>query len=206
MRLDPLPEQLLTMLCWRCRCATERQLVAASGAPIRAVQAAVRALHKKRLVSRERQPVIRFHLTMPLLSSAQSGNQVDFGRLAWQLAQRWQNAPRTTASVVWATRRATQIVGGVSGRLRQPLQLQHDLGLSEVLACRATPEGETWIGEDAWRAFWPLGMQTKLPDAVLLDSQQRVVRVIEFAGRYSRQRLARFHRYWIRQRTPYEIW
>ena len=109
--------------------------------------------------------------------------------------------------MVRATRLATRVVGGVSGQFRQPLQLQHDLGVTEVLIRRQQEPTHCWIGEDAYRALWQRRPNQKVPDAVILDVEEEVCRVIEFGGQYSRERLQSFHQFWIcRNRTPYEIW
>jgi hypothetical protein len=103
------------------------------------------------------------------------------------------------------------VVGGVGGRLRQALQLQHDLGVAEIWARRGQDAGPRWLSEDAYRAHCQLERKSKVPDAVILDTRApdkhgALLRVIEFGGRYSRQRLENFHRFWSRRGVDYEIW
>lgn len=213
MRFAPLQNYLLMTLCWRGRCATEGQLAKAARCSLEEVQSAVRWLKKERLVSRRRQAVIAYRLTGPLATSEQTTGRENFSHIAWLLEKRWAQAPRRVATVVWATRRAVELVGGICGRLRQPLQLQHDLGVSEVYAIwqrkaigSASEANETWVGEDAYHTYWQRAASSKVPDAVLIGSDGQIKRVIEFGGRYSKERLRSFVRYWKKQHTAYEIW
>ncbi len=213
MRLNPFCYRLLMTLCWRGRCASEGQLATAADCSLEEVQSALRWLKKERLVSRKRQPVIAYQLTGPLATSAQATGSVNFGHIAWLLEKRWAQAPRHAATVVWSTQRAVALVGGICGRLRQPLQLQHDLGVSEVYALwqseingSAGEATETWVGEDAYHAYWQRSSSSKVPDAVVLGAGGQIKRVIEFGGRYSKERLRSFVQYWKKQRTAYEIW
>ena len=139
------------------------------------------------------------------------------GPLAWQLQKRWQVCAPQTINVWWATSDAARLMGGVGGRLRQPLQVAHDLGVTDVYSRfvaadpgTAGPAGTnptgTWMGEDNYRReFRPL-RKVKVPDAVVLDADGDIERVIEFGGAYPARRVEAFHRYWSRQQIPYEVW
>ena len=98
--------------------------------------------------------------------------------------------------------------GGVGGRLRQPMQLQHDLAVTAVYIARQkdTPEDETWVGEDAYRVLLHPRALVKVPDALIVDQQHKPRRVVELGGMYGPRRLRGFHRYWASRRIPYEIW
>lgn len=207
VRLTPLKYRVLTILCWRCRGASIAQLAAATGVPTETVILVIKTLRASRLVSSKTLAVANFKLTAPLGRWDEGSSECDLGNMAWEMEQRWRTTTRKATRLVWATRWATRLVGGVSGGLRQPLQVQHDLGVAEIFVRRSSHAGQVWIGEDAYRAFWPAERNAKVPDAVILNTEEQVVRVIEFGGRYTRQRLEEFHRFWaIRKATPYEIW
>ena len=142
----------------------------------------------------------------PLASCGRGDSPPDFSSIAWQLRKRWLQAPRIPARILWATEAATHLVGGVGGRIRQPLQVQHDLGVAEIWARRPIESDLKWISEDIFRCWYVRDARTKVPDALLVDaSANKVKRVLEYGGQYSRKRLEDFHRYWS-GRAPYEIW
>lgn len=206
LRLTLLHLQILIILTWCARVATESQLARKLNVEPRQLRSQLRTLRKRRLVAYRTTTIADFQLTGPLTAS-EPGTRTDFGALAWILEQRWREAPRCPARVVWATRLATRIVGGVSGQLRQPLQVQHDLGVTEILVGRSQEPSTQWLGEDAYRAFWSPSRKDKVPDAVIIGTDEEVCRVIEFGGRYSRAGLEAFHLHWlVRHGTPYEIW
>lgn len=193
----------MSILCWQCRAGTESQLATKLGTTLQVVESLGKRLAREGFIVRKRQTAVDYDLSKPL---AVSGQEVDFGNVAWKLEQRWHNASRHRATVLWATPMAVRFVGGVSGRLRQPLQLQHDLGVTEVLTKSSMNKGEKWIGEDAYREFWQKNVRAKVPDAVVLNQNEQIGRVIEFGGRYSKERLRRFARYWMARGILYEIW
>ena len=131
-----------------------------------------------------------------------------FGAISWRGRQRIRAGAAQPTRIYWATRRAARTVGGIGGRLRQPWQLQHDLGVTSVylLLCRTDPGlVEHWVGEDVYRREFGQRRKEKLADAFLLNPTGQVYRVIEFVGDYSTGRLRAFHRFWSHRRIPYEL-
>jgi hypothetical protein len=205
MRLGDIDQRLLTVLTWRCRAGLEDQLASILGTTVSCLRQATAKLKRERLVSSRDVTAVSYELERPLAAFARGEQIPDFGALQWELQRRWRNAARRPARALWATRFATRLVGGVGGRLRQPLQLQHDLGVTEIYARRTLRPKETWISEDVYRSLWKQGDMGKVPDALLVDPEGRLLRAVEFGGRYSRQRLEDFHTFWA-TRLPYEIW
>ena len=46
----------------------------------------------------------------------------------------------------------------------------------------------------------------KNPDAFVVDRDNRILRVVESAGRYSVKQLLSFHDYCFQRDLPYELW
>ena len=85
----------------------------------------------------------------------------------------------------------------------------HDLGTSATFIAwrqQSQEEDVEWIGEDMLRRFHRHLKTQKIPDAAII-SELGIEKAIEFAGRdYSRQYLEKFHCFWAKRKTPYEIW
>ena len=130
------------------------------------------------------------------------------GPLAWQLQKRWKPLSPQLTTVWWGTEQAAKLMGGVGGRLRQPLQVAHDLGVTDVYRGYLADderEGE-WMGEDNYRREFRPSRNVKVPDAVLLDAKGDIAQVFEFGGAYPADRVRAFHRFWSRRQIPYEVW
>jgi hypothetical protein len=87
--------------------------------------------------------------------------------------------------------------------------VQHDLGVAAVYFHKflhRPDETRRWLGEDLYRRDYVSSRHSKVPDAVLIDAQKRVNRVIGYGGLYSADRLRRFHQNWTRRFTDYELW
>lgn len=211
MQIDELDEQILTMFAWQLRCASLRQVAATLGLKQTQTQNRLRRLQKRELLAAATINAAVPVLTRPLAVWETGELPPDYQRLAWLLEKRAVQTVSRTERVFWATACATRMVGGVGGELRQPLQVQHDLGVAEMFDAwhqQIAKETGQWVGEDAYRSFVaPAGSRNdKVPDAVLVDEQCQVVRVFEYGGRYSWQRLRAFHRFWSDKATCYEIW
>jgi hypothetical protein len=64
---------------------------------------------------------------------------------------------------------------------------------------------ERWLGEDALEAGLVPG--PRVPDAVLMGPNgRRVERVVEFAGSYSRERIAEFCNWAMRHQIAFDLW
>ena len=132
-----------------------------------------------------------------------------FGKISWVAKSRFQKTDAVYSRLFIASEVAERRFGGVGGNLRQPNQIMHDLGTSATFIARRkmkrASDGE-WIGEDLLRRFYRHLKIKKIPDAAIVD-ENGIEKAIEFAGRdYSKQYLERFHHYWAKRKTPYEIW
>jgi hypothetical protein len=206
MHTQPTSLRILTTLTWELRTASEGQLARGLQLSLPEVQACCRALRKRKLLDAWRTSVPVHDLVGPLVLGARDSKTPDFGSIAWQLRKRWEQSSRRVQRMLWANTAAVNLVGGVGGKLRQPLQLDHDLGVAEIWACRHNEPTLQWISEDIYRSWFVRSAKDKVPDALLIDPDGNVVkRVLEYGGQYSRRRLEAFHRYWS-TRAPYEIW
>ncbi len=204
-------ERLLLTLTWKLRVLSDAQAAVLLGVPGRRRRTAVRQLQRlqqRGLVARCRITLMEVCLQEPLVTWKPGTDQANWGRLAWDLEKRRAFGAPKTITVNWATRDAARLVGGVGGRLRQPLQVEHDWGTAAVFLRRdhRRSAGPRWIGEDAYRRHFLHGSRAKVPDAVLLNRRNQIVRAIEYGGLYTSGHLKSFHRYWSRRKVPYEIW
>ena len=203
--------RLLTILSWKVRAITDAQSIVALEVREERQAAFVRRLKRmarRRLLARHRVSVASFQSEAPLVDWLPGMPDPSWHSIAWQLRRRYSAAPTARVWVAWATREAVALVGGVGGRLRQPVQLQHDLGVTAVYVARQPQASmhRSWIGEDAYRTLVGAPKRGKIPDALIVDPDYQVCRAIEFGGLYGPKRLKSFHRYWARKRIPYEIW
>lgn len=203
--------RLLSLLTWKTRVAADVQLASVLGVTDSKRPAFVRQLKQlaqRGFLTRHLVAVALLVPEAPLVNWLPDLPQADWQSVAWQLQHRWNSL---SASRIWinaATRQAAAMVGGVGGRLRQPLQLQHDLAVTAVYLVRQAVcvPGENWIGEDAYRLFLQAEARVKVPDALIVAPDYQTRRVIELGGLYSPRRLKGFHRHWASRRIPYEIW
>jgi hypothetical protein len=203
--------RLLTMLSWSVRAIADSQAIAALGIPADGESAFIHRVNRvarRRLLARRRVPVALIQTKAPLVDWLPGMPEPRWHSISWQLQRRSSMTRAARVWVTWATREAVALVGGVGGRLRQPMQLQHDLGVTAVYVARQAQASmhESWIGEDAFRTLIGSPKRSKIPDALIVDRGYQVRRVIEFGGLYGPKRLKSFHRYWSRKRIPYEIW
>jgi hypothetical protein len=204
MRLSEFEIQILVVLTGQLRTASEDQLANGLGVGLRRLIRVRRRLENLQLLQSWKTGIPRYELAGPLEWFGVGDALPDFGSIAWQLRKRFEHVRMAPARVVWATARAARIVGGVGGRLRRPLQLDHDLGVAEIWTQRTLETDRRWISEDIFRSWFV--SERKVPDALLLDASGKQIKlVLEFGGQYSRKRLEAFHRYWA-SRAPYEIW
>lgn len=129
----------------------------------------------------------------------------DFSSVAWKLKQRWI-LTHTPTWVFVATRRAANLFGSFGGKLKDPLQVTHDIHLSEVYlkySFEFPGQADRWVGEDA---FLKAGHGIKDPDAFLLDENGTITKVVEFGGKYSADRVEQFHRHCEERELEYELW
>ena len=135
----------------------------------------------------------------------------DFGQVCWQAKARTNGDGSTTISKVFiAAKRAETEFGGCGGKLRQPLQINHDLGTTSVFLAKVEFFGwedcHDWTSEDILRRHYRHLNIEKIPDAAFV-SNERIGCVIDFVGRdYSPMSLRKFHHHWSRRQIPYEVW
>ncbi len=202
MILDAVDRDILNLLTWRVRLATGPQLVEFAGSAARP-----RKLHQAGLLAKASVVVAVPTLVQPLASWFPGEEPPDFPALAWKLLQRRRSTPALRVPIFWATSRAVGISGGVGGRIRQPVQIEHDVGTTAIFLRRrllAPDEAQRWIGEDIYRS---LSARTgKVPDALVCSASGMPERAIEYGGAYATGYLRQFHQHWSGQRLPWEIW
>ena len=203
MELTHADLETLALLTWNVRLATAPQLeVFQPGTTGR-----IEPLCEARLVKSAVMVVSIPAFDEPLCRWFPGDGLPNFGGLSHRMIQRRRRAARHRMKVYWALPRAVRMVGGAGGRLRQPHQAEHDLGVTEVYLVRRRLDSCSelrWLGEDSFKKlFRPRG---KMPDAVLCDHDGNVHVAIEYGGLYPVKRLCRFHQHCARRSIPYEIW
>lgn len=210
--LTDVDQVILDLLTWRTRIATSTQVVrllACTQQTSSRIEPRFKNLIRAGLIERAKAVVALPRIDGPLFSWSPGNDEPDCNALAWHLERRWRSATSRRLTVYWATRRAVHLVGGIGGRLRQPLQMQHDLGTTAVLLCRTQTDPSTverWLSEDIFRLHFRDAKGGKVPDAVLCAEDGTIVVAIEFGGLYSSERLRRFHRHFARKSLDYELW
>lgn len=194
-------QALLETLTTQVRLATSVQLSALSR------PATVKRLIRRGLIDTTEIVVSAPVLSRPLFCWRPGQPAPNCNALAWKLEKRRNEAIPTPTTICWASSLAVRLVGGFGGRVRQPMQTEHDLGTTAILIRRLMLDKRTrqqWLGEDVFRQeFQPT---SKVPDAVLLSAQRTVFKALEYGGDYSARRIKDFHRACCRQELPYELW
>ena len=202
MILDSADMDVLELLTWRVRLATAAQIAELTGQP-----RIWRGLLKAGLVAKAGAVVAVPELRRPLATWAPGQPPPRFSALAWSLLKRRRFTPSRRVQVFWATARAVRIVGGVGGGIRQPMQVEHDLGTTAIFLRRrvlAPEDAKRWISEDVFR--WKTGGKGKVPDALLCSAAGTSDLAIEFGGAYSASRTRGFHRSCSGLQLPWELW
>lgn len=214
---DPIERSVLEILARQLRIATQDQLIRgleqSRRISARATLALLRRLKRRGLVCSQLLPIALPELSDPVASWRLGQPAPDFNAVAWAVAKRLAAARPQRQQVYWASPLATRRVGGVGGRLRSPLQIEHDLGVTELFFARQRSDITTaarWLGEDAYARLRRPGRGQKKPDAVLLaangDLDGRIEIVLDYLSLYPPARLRSFHRYWSARNTRYEWW
>ncbi len=146
--------RLLSLLTWKTRAAADVQLASVVGITDSKRPAFVRRLKqlaRRGFLSRHCVSIALLVPEAPLVNWLPDLPEADWQAVAWKLQHRWNELSATRVWINVATRQAASVVGGVGGRLRQPMQLQHDLAMTAVYLVRQAVcvPGEIWIGEDA---------------------------------------------------------
>lgn len=146
-------------------------------------------------------------LWQPLCTWAPGEVPPNLGRVAWLLRKR-AGARCVGQIAYYATALAARrFAGARSGRIAQPFQVAHDLGVTEMYLAilRTRPElAQQWIDEDR---LAPHRRHQKLPDAIIAVGPSAPPQlVLEYGGDYGKQRLLDFHEDNRERGLPYEIW
>ena len=205
---------IVDILLWRLRLITETQLIGlfANKYSPEIVCRALQYLVRKKTVRRIRleRPVLQ--LSSPMFCfRPEEETEPEFSQLSWQMRKRLAHPNHEPHSIYLATEYAEITFGGISG-MRQPFQINHDLGTASVFICRylnskCSLAWSEWAGEDVVRRFHRrLGIK-KIPDAAILSSCGQLRMAIEFGGRdYSPRYLRKFHHHWKTRGVGYELW
>lgn len=133
--------------------------------------------------------------------------QPDLDAAARTLLERWPPVPTRPTSVFAATEATNNLYGGPpSVRTTHPSHVDHDIHVGEVFLryLREHPAlAERWQGEDVRPKS---GYRLKDPDAVLEFDGGAYIHVIEFGGRYDKERVRAFHQDCAKRDRSYEIW
>lgn len=204
MQLSSWSEDLLGTLAWKLRVTSATQLSRASGVRRELVIRRLRKLKHQELIDSAQIPIHDWQLPSRLLVWPSETWERDMQKLPWLLERRWKALHRSRDLVVWIAPRGVHVFGGFGGRLRQRLQLQHDLGVAATYFSFSRKRRSKWVGEDHFRAVAESQPLRRVPDAILRWSKHSTA--IEFGGLYCREKLLRFHREMKRRRVRYEIY
>lgn len=195
---------LLDLLTWRLRVATETQLLRLDETSV----CRLPTLRRQRLICCQNLVACVPVMVEPIFAWSPGQAGPDCGALCWRLEHRRQRLAPQRVRVYWATALALKLMGSSGTGLRQPMQIEHDLGTSAVFLrhWQQDPDvAQKWLGEDLYRlSYRPKG---KVPDAVLCDADGNVTKAIEVgSAAYSAARLGAFHRHCAKLLLPYELW
>ncbi|MBS1816552.1 MAG: hypothetical protein JSU08_01345 [Acidobacteria bacterium] len=175
-------------------------------APNRAALARLRQLQRNSLITIESAFA---HPELPLespvatwLPSKRAPNFVETSR---KVRSRWRGTAVPETIVVITNQAAAEFGGYPSPALRTD-EITHDLHLAAVYLVyrRREPElARDWVSERIVRKTRPAA-KGPIPDAMIRASS--TLRVVEFAGAYSTERLQVFHEFCATRAWPYELW
>lgn len=204
--LEGIKRVLLIALTHQLRLASDAQLQMLQGGKTNIVRS-LRWLNRQGWLERQLVVVALPRIKNPIQKWRLKMEVPDFDSLAWTLIKRLRDATPERMTVNWATEKTVRFLGGVGGRLRQPLQIAHDLGVTSVYCRRHALKLRSgiWVSEDLFRLSFAQP-RSKIPDAVLLNDLGEVESAIEYGGEYSADRLRAFHRFCAKRGWPYQIW
>jgi hypothetical protein len=144
-------------------------------------------------------------VTSPLFTWMPGTSGPDAERIACESRARWSQ-PSCPTEICVATPVTAGLFGSATRRLPPPEHRDHDLRLAAVYTYYRTHRRQMtnlWVGK---HALPKVGYQQKSPDAVLRDSDGRVIGVIHSAGRYHTAQVESLHSYCVENNLPYELW
>lgn len=174
--------------------------------PNRAALARLRQLQNHSLVSIEAALAHpELPLDSPVASWAPSKRLPNFAETSSRVRSRWQ-ATAAPETIVVITNQAAPEFGGYPSPALRTDEITHDLHLAAVYLVYRKREPElakAWVGERIVRKTRPAA-KGPIPDAMIRASS--TLRVVEFAGAYSTERLQVFHEFCATRAWPYELW
>lgn len=191
---------ILEILTTKARLATSLQLLEFLNLNLPTVLRILRAMKTQGWLESAKGAFRQPDLISPILTWQPAQAQPNFHSLAHKLDSRWASTEPTPCHLWWASSLAVEEFGGVGGQLRQPLQIEHDLTVTEVFLRRG--RSANWRMEDL---FDEDEFGTKIPDAMISDNSGAIT-VIEIGGQYSASRLEAFHLAMENLNLPYELW
>jgi hypothetical protein len=199
--VKPKNHDRLRFLSLAAKVATDPQLYRATGIG----QAQARRLSRRGVIRRRR---VLVNSPKPLAAPVatfefESGRECiapDF-RVLSRLLKARSLEPAVELFIVYASEMTEDLTGGVAARIK-PLQLHHDLQVTEALIARGIPPG--WRSE-AFLARHRLAIGDFVPDAALVEDG-KIVRAFEYGGFYGPGRVDACWRACYRTRTPLELW
>ncbi len=145
------------------------------------------------------------NLELPVCAWQPGDRRPSPGKVSYGLRSRWTE-PSIPQTVYMATKKSIFLFASYSSGLpSKPFDWTHDLHVAVVYCYyhRHRPEEfPLWIGEDA---LPKAGFRVKDPDAFIVRSGQ-AKKVVEFGGRYDKQRCLDFHLHCEDRELPYELW
>lgn len=204
MKLTEWDSQLLHRLGWQIRAIDRSRLCREQTREF--VERRISFGQRHGLLETSWQRVAVFELEAPLMVGPTASFEADAKECVTALRKRWQSAQYKLEQVIWISRRGINLFGGYGGRLRQRLQLQHDLLAGEVLFTKSQDEQDRWVGEDWFRELSLCHQMNKLPDAVVLDKYGRLETFVEVGGQYSLKTLTALHQAALQEGVRYEVW
>jgi len=141
----------------------------------------------------------------PIFSWNVDDPEPDFESIALKTQSRWTLPPQITP-VYTISKKASNLLGGIGGKLEYPLHITHDLHVSSVylhLLLNDKDTADCWIGE----VHLPKkGFKFKAPDAMINYKNDRGNIFIEFCEKYNAQRIRDFHNDCVVNKIGYQLW
>lgn len=210
MQLSLFGRLVVDTLTWRLRVIADSQLEALA-TDTTDLNRNLDSLMRKGVLESFSMPVSLLTLKAPLYCwHPANPGEPDYGKICWHAEQRLRKRPVVRHTVFRATELAERQFGGVGGKIRQPFQLVHDLGTASVFVAHTMAHSQAsdcgWTSEDILRRFFRHLNLRKIPDALIIKND-KPSSAIEFVGKdYSVKQIRRFHQYWTKKHTPYQLW
>jgi len=155
----------------------------------------------------------------------------DFGKLAYQLKERYSRLPSREMKCVFARERFADIFGGRKPDLSKAFETQHTLQLAEIILCEKL-HSASWknyqdpvnfplpdrlllhmpftLDSDDWKSSQWLKARKMHPRGYVPDIgivfDGRLYRAIEQGGKYDKARMEQIHTACVKAKIDYQIW